>query len=134
MKPHRAVMRLKSTALNVAGVKGVSTTKAGVPPTVAAWDVEPHANMPVIWASRATVEASQTFPVAGALPINLMTTELGMAGVKVLLIRSFFTESETNPFGVTRQLQQEISCSSGENVYTFTQRLLLLAPEFDRLT
>jgi hypothetical protein len=40
-----------------------------------------------------------------------------------LLIKSLRAERETKPPGVTRQLQQEIICSSGEKVYTFTQML-----------
>src|SRR5579871_1782598 len=123
MKPQRLEMRLNSPALKVTGAKAVSTPNVGVPPTVLAWEVLPQATMPVASVAVAVDEASQTFPVAGMLASSLTTTEFGMAGVRVLLIRSFFTESDTNPFGVTRQAQQEISCSSGENVYTFTQRL-----------
>src|SRR5579872_4340012 len=47
--------------------------------------------------------------------------DVGTPGVRVSLIKSLRAESESSPSGVTGQLQQEISCSSGENVYTFKQ-------------
>jgi hypothetical protein len=47
--------------------------------------------------------------------------DVGTPGVRVLLIKSLRAESETKPSGVIGQEQQEISCSSGENVYTFMQ-------------
>ena len=49
--------------------------------------------------------------------------DVGTPGVRVLLIKSLRAERETNPSGVTGQAQQEINCSSGEKVYTFTQML-----------
>ena len=54
-------------------------------------------------------------------PSSLITMDVGTPGVRVLLIKSLRAESETNPSGVIGQEQQEISCSSGENVYTFVQ-------------
>ena len=54
--------------------------------------------------------------------------DVGTPGVRVLLIKSLRAERETSAFGVTWQLQQEISCSSGENVYVFTQMLPPVAP------
>jgi hypothetical protein len=44
-----------------------------------------------------------------------MTTEVGTAGVRVLLIKSSRTPRLLRPFGVTGQEQHEIICSSGEN-------------------
>jgi hypothetical protein len=51
----------------------------------------------------------------------LTTRAEGIAGVSVLLARSFFAESETRPFGVTGQEQQDTSCSSGVKAYTLAQ-------------
>ena len=52
---------------------------------------------------------------ANPVAIGLLTTiAVGTAGVKVLFTRSRRAESETSPFGVTGQEQQEIICSSGE--------------------
>jgi hypothetical protein len=76
---------------------------------------------------------------------SFTTTELGRTPVSVLLVKSFTTERETNPLGVTTQEQQDTSCSSGENAYTLTQMLPAgvpipgpfnwapLAPEFEML-
>jgi hypothetical protein len=69
--------------------------------------------MPLARLARATLRALQFGPVDAS---NFTTIELGTAGVRVLLIRSARAESETRAFGVTTHLQQEISCSSGENV------------------
>ncbi len=49
--------------------------------------------------------------VAGSLAINLMTIEVGTAGVRLLLIKSDLAERELSPFGVTKQEQQPISSS-----------------------
>ena len=64
----------------------------------------------------------------------MITIEFGTAGVSVLLIKSLRADSETRPLGVTVQAQQEMSCSSGENVYTFTQMLPPVVPVFVMLT
>jgi hypothetical protein len=66
------------------------------------------------------VDALQVVPVPVEAS-SLITTDVGTPGVRVLLIKSLRAESEFNPSGVTGQAQQEISCSSGEKVYTFTQ-------------
>ena len=60
-------------------------------------------------------------PVPGTDPTSFTTAEVGITPVKVLWIRSRLTEREDKPLGVTMLEQQEISCSSGENVYTLTQ-------------
>ena len=54
---------------------------------------------------------------------------VGRAGVNVFEIRSFTTDNETRPFGVTGQEQQETNCSSGENVYTFTHTAPVIEAE-----
>jgi len=48
----------------------------------------------------------------------------------VLLIKSAFTESDSNAFGVIGQEQHEIICSSGENVYTLAQIFVNAPPVF----
>jgi len=71
-------------------------------------------------------------PATGSVATNVITREVGMPGVSVSAARSFFADSETRPFGVTGQEQQDTSCSSGVNVYTFTQIapvILALVPD-----
>lgn len=101
-------MRVNSAALRVAPVNRVSVI-AYAPGAGAAWRVLPHAAKP-----------PAKVPV-GVLATNFKTMDVGTPGVRVLLIRSLRTDSEASPFGVTGQEQQEINCSSGENVNTFTQ-------------
>jgi hypothetical protein len=67
-------------------------------------------------------------PVPAIVDNNFTAIEPGRTPVNVLLVRSFTTDKEASPFGVTRQEQQEINCSSGENAYTLTQILPTLAP------
>ncbi len=69
------------------------------------------------------VPAVAALQVVPEVAISLTTTAVGTPGVKVLLIRSLRTDREASPLGVTGQAQHEINCSSGENVYTFTQML-----------
>ena len=127
MFAHRLLTRASSPALRVEGKKGVSAIKAvvvvvvvggchqyglGVVTVFVIWRyVEPHASNPE---TRAPGTAALQAP--GAVANNLTTTDDGTAGVRVLLMRSFLTESETSAFGVTTQEQQETSCSSGEKV------------------
>ena len=54
-------------------------------------------------------------PAPANVDTNLTTMEFGRIPVNVLLTRSLFAVRCTRPFGVTRQEQQEINCSSGEN-------------------
>src|SRR5579864_6655304 len=88
--------------------------------------VVPHASIPAarsppVAVAALLVQLVPVPPVPASVDTSLTTTELGRTPVKVLLTRSLFTDKETRPFGVTRQEQQETSCSSGENAYTFTQ-------------
>ena len=48
----------------------------------------------------------------------MIVTDVGTAGVRVLLIRSLRTDRDLKPFGVTRQEQHEIISSAGSKVYT----------------
>jgi len=52
---------------------------------------------------------------------SLITMECGVIPVMDLLARSFFTESETSPFGETKHEQHDEICSFGRNAYTFAQ-------------
>ena len=53
-------------------------------------------------------------PPTGAVATSFTTTEVGTAGVSVLLVKSLLTDSDTSPFGVTGQEQHDTNCSSGE--------------------
>ena len=128
------VMLASSAALSEPLLNGVSVV-ANVPATGAAWTVVPKANMPLASgnvAEPANAALLVQLPPAKLAPAPVLTsfttTELGRTPVRVLLIRSLFTESEANPFGVIRQEQQETNCSSGENAYTFTQMLPTAPP------
>ena len=60
----------------------------------------------------------------------LITTAVGVAGVRGLLISDFLTDRDCRAFGVTRQLQQEIISSAGSKVYRLAHKLDELdAPE-----
>src|SRR5205823_4872576 len=99
--------------LNVAAVNAVS-----VPPTVETnvCSFVPQAASPGASPVSEIVEAELLqLPPTGTVETSLTTTDVGTAGVSVLLIRSLRTDSETKPFGVTGQEQQETICSSGEN-------------------
>ena len=96
-----------SEALKVEGVNAVSVVEK-VPATGPAWLVVPQAANPGARVAVATVPAEPTqVPPTGTVARILITPEDGLAGVRVLLIRSCCTESETKPFGVTGQEQQE---------------------------
>jgi len=122
MNPQRVVIRVNSAALKVDGVKALSVTPYVVarPPgaTGKAWIVLPQAARPGTsrLAPVPTVDALQEAGVVPDDPSSLITIEVGTPGVRVLLIKSLRAEREAKPSGVTRQLQHEISCSSGEKV------------------
>ena len=98
-----------------------------------AWSVVPHEAKPGASVAPVTPAAeSVQLPPTGTVARILITIDVGTAGVRVLLIRSFLADRETRPFGVTGQEQQATICSSGENVYTFAQMeppVLALVPE-----
>jgi len=129
MKLHSEVILVNSPALRVAGRNAVSVNAivAGLV-EVLLWSVVPQASMPDVSAPGDAAELAQ-LPPTGVDARSLMTMEFGTAGVRVLLIRSVFAESETSPLGVTGHEQQEINCSSGENVYTLAHK----APVVDAL-
>src|SRR5574338_943163 len=105
--------RDNSPALRVAGENAVSVLPDAL-------KVDPQASIPAVSAPGAAAEFVQ-LPPTGTLASNLMTIEVGIAGVSGLLIRSDCAESDTRPFGVTGQEQHAIICSSGENAYTLAQ-------------
>ena len=134
MLVQRLVILANSCGLKVALEKGVSV---GVKPAPgAACSVVPKERMPPA-SGKASVPANaallvQAVPVKpgpAAVFTNFTTTELGRTPVSVLLTRSWLTERETKPFGVIKHEQQETSCSSGENAYTFTQMLPTPGPK-----
>ena len=54
-------------------------------------------------------------PDCGIEATSFTTSDVGTAGVSVLLTKSLCADNDTNPFGVTGHEQQETICSSGEN-------------------
>ena len=83
----------------------------------------PHATKPVFVILKAEVPASAALlvqlvpvpPAPAVVAINFTTTEFGRIPVSVLPSKSVVTDKEARPFGVIKQEQHEISCSSGEN-------------------
>jgi hypothetical protein len=82
--------------------------------------VVPKATIPDV-SSPPSAAAELHVPPTGTVASSLTTIDVGTAAVSVLLIKSLRAESETRPFGVTGHEQQDTICSSGANVYTFTQ-------------
>ena len=79
---------------------------------------KPAANGKLVVPARAA-ELVQVAPLKSApapVATNLTTTELGFTPVRVLLIKSEFTDSDARALGVSKQEQHEINCSSGEKV------------------
>jgi len=131
MLVQRAATLAASPKLRVEGVNGVSVT--AVPVGLGCTDVpqaaNPSASVAVVTAVEALfVQSVPLPPVPATVDNNFTAIEPGRTPVSVLLVRSFTTDNEASPFGVTRQEQQEISCSSGENAYTLTQILPTLLP------
>lgn len=116
----RFLMLANSCSLSVALKNGVSVTAR---PPGAVWMVVPYASIPFTIGKAVPPMVASAALLVQVVPVKVsvapvftsfMTTELGRTPVRVLLIRSLVTESETSPFGVIRQEQQEINCSSGE--------------------
>lgn len=76
------------------------------------WRVVPQASRPC--ASVVVLPFGLQGPPTDAM--ILITTEVGMAAVRGLLISDFRTDNDCRPFGVTTQEQQEMSSSAGSNV------------------
>ncbi len=142
----RVPILFSSPALRVDGINEVSVkdgvmvvvTVGGRPghtgglvvTVVIVWVVVIHASMPGTNVAVVAFAAELLqLPPTGTVAKSLTTTDLGTLGVRVLLIKSFFTDNDTRPFGVTGQLQQAISSSVGSNTYTFAHKApVSLAP------
>jgi hypothetical protein len=133
MKEHSCPSLASSAGFGDATVNGVSVNAyVGVVVDVFACRLVPHATMP---------GASVTAPVptraadvphglvvvptpapGGAVATNLITNEVGLGRpLNILFSRSFCTDSETNPFGVIGQEQQDKISSSGAMAYALMQ-------------
>src|SRR5437763_12774464 len=128
MNPHWLVILESSDALNVDGENAVSVSEY-VPVEGPACTVVPQASRPGV----STLGVAALQPALALVATSLITMDVGTAGVSVLLIRSLLADSDFRPFGVTVQVQHEINCSSGLNVYTLVQMLPPLAPVLVRL-
>ena len=118
-KLQRLARRLNSPALRSELRKGDSVTMndAGSEEPLAEWIFVPQEARPEERGAVPAVAAELLqLPPLGTVASSLTTTDAGTVGVSVSLTRSVFTDSETSPFGVTGQEQQETNCSSGENV------------------
>ena len=135
----RLVMLASSPALRVAGVNFVSVVAIVTATSVASadrtWRVVPHAASPVANGNPAEPASAALFeqlvpvkPAPAPVLTSFIITEFGVTPVSVFLVRSFFTDRETSPLGVTKQEQHDTNCSSAENAYTFTQRFPTALP------
>src|SRR5271170_2419948 len=109
MNPQVEVMWVSSAALKKAFEKGFSVTPYE---TVAPGDwckVVPQPSMPGASVAKVGFEALHVPVVATAL----ITTAVGIEGVNGLAISDVSTDNDCSPFGVTEQVQQEISSSAG---------------------
>ena|SRR5581483_1533896 len=130
---HRLLMLANSAGLSVDGVNGNSVTASGRGGRL--WIVVLQAAMPRASGKAALPAAAALFeqlvpdpPLPARVETSFTTMEGGTTPVSVLLVRSLATNKLARPFGVIRQEQQEISCSSGLNAYTLTQRFPDAAP------
>lgn len=115
MKPQLFWSRAISPADSAAGVNAVSVT-AYVPAAaeLLACRVVPHATIPCTGVALAIAPAEfAQLPPTGAVATSLITIDVGVPRVSGLLIKSRCADSETKPFGVTGQEQQETISSSG---------------------
>jgi hypothetical protein len=135
MLAHRPAMLARSLALGVTGTNEVSTvTNNGLVLSrtlvnVKPWDTTPLTVFAEVTDAALFVQLVPLPPDAASVDTNLMTSDVGLTPVMVLDTRSEFTEMLTRALGVTRQEQQEINCSSGENAYTFTQMFPTAPPK-----
>src|SRR5271165_7479323 len=102
-------MCVNSASVRSANENAVSVTvKLGATVEVFRCSVVPQASKPC--ANEVAVAALQ---VVSLVAITLITTEVGIAGVKVLLINDFRTDKDCKALGVTEQVQQETISSCG---------------------
>ena|ERR1035441_10375182 len=107
--PQLYANRVNSPGLRIASVKGFSVTPSGElsTPLKMVWSVASQAANPRESCALASRAEFAQLPETGVVARSLMTTEVGVKGKSGLEIRSFWTESETRPFGVTGHEQQE---------------------------
>src|SRR5437016_2851301 len=104
MKEHRLDRRACSPGLRPAGLKGTSVVPV---PTTPRCSLVPHASSPRDSPAAEAVDAELLqLPLTGTVDTSFTTIDVGTAGVSVLLITSFFIDSDTRPSGVTGQEQQ----------------------------
>ncbi len=96
-------------ACNLVAHARIPGAKFGVANGLAALQVDPVKLGPALLPSGLPV------PI-GIVASSFTTIELGTTLVRVFWTKSVLADRCTSEFGVTRQEQQEISCSSGENV------------------
>ena len=107
------MIRSSSAALRVAGENAVSVIAKLAGVVGAACSIVPQARRP---AARLPIDGLEALQAVPAVARIFTTMDVGCAGVSVLLTKSELAEREARTFGVTVQAQQEINCSSGENV------------------
>src|SRR5262249_36560391 len=105
-----------SVALQADGVNGVAMSKGGLLKTPAGSGLVPQAARPgtMGWAESPTTPASQLLAVVPCVASSFITSAVGLGSAGgTSLSKSPHTESDARPFGVTKQLQQATSRSSG---------------------
>ena len=75
----------------------------------------PPASVAVVTIAALLLQLVPDPPGPASVERSFTTTEVGTTPVKVRIVRSRLTPRFTNPFGVTKQEQNAINCSSGEN-------------------
>src|SRR5579862_9801441 len=90
-----------SPSLKVDGVKGVAVVSYFAAAAFACSEVpqadRPTARFAALTAAAELLQLVPEPPAPARVEISLMTTDVGMAGVRVLASMSFLTERETNP-------------------------------------
>ena len=111
---HCAANFANSDALNVDGVKGLSVTSGVLMKKLDGCSVVPHDARPGARVAVFTADAWHT-PATGTVARSLIAIALGVGKTLLSRSKSCHTESDTNPSGGTRQLQQEFICPLGAN-------------------
>ena len=70
----------------------------------------------------ATELAVAALQIGSFVANTLITTDVGIAGVKVLLINDLRTDKDCKALGVIEHVQHETISSCGSNVYTLAHR------------
>ena len=115
MLVQRLAILVSSAALSVACVNGASVGVKS--PVTAACKLVRQACKPAASGLGAAARFVQLVPLPpgpAKVESSFTTIELGRTPVSVFAMMSWSTERDTKPFGVTKQEQHEINCSSGE--------------------